>query len=79
MLFFPLLVKIQISVRISYKTHVLELALMSLMCPSHVRLTCFFFPMWIEQIPQVLFVAKAVGSVAFVSVSFSPVLVSIVF
>ena len=33
-------------------------------------LNLLFFPMWIEQILQVLFVAKAVGSVAFVSVSF---------
>ena len=65
---------------VSYKTHVLELALVSLM---HVTVTCslnlLFFPMWIEQILQVLFVAKAVGSVAFVSVSFLPMLVSIVF
>ena len=38
-----------------------------------------FFPMWIEQILQVPFVAKAVGSVAFVSVSLFPMLVSIVF
>ena len=38
-----------------------------------------FFPMWIEQILQLLFVAKAFGSVAFVSVSFFAILVSIVF
>ena len=40
--FFPLLVKIEISGHVSYKTHALEMAQVSFLWPSHVRLTCFF-------------------------------------
>ena len=71
MVFFYLLVKIEISGHVSYKTRFGTGA-----SESHVTVTCsinfLFFPMWIEQILEVLFVAKAVDSFAFVSVSFFP-------
>ena len=75
--FFRLLVKIEISGDVSSNTHVLELALVSLMLPSHVCLTfsrcgsskfCKFhlLPKQLVQLPLFLFL-------------FFPMLVSIVF
>ena len=48
---------------------------MTATCSSNL----LFSPMWIEQILQVPFVAKTVGSVAFVSVSFFLMAVTILF
>ena len=75
--FFLLLVKIEISGRVSYKTHVLELALVGQVTVA-CSLNLLFFAMLIERSLQVVIVAKAAGSVGFVSVSLFPMLVSIV-